>query len=158
MSIRKLWKGFTYFEENDVIVAKITPCFENQKGACLNDLDSKFGFGSTEFHVLREIPNRSISKYLYYITKSKLFLDMGESLMTGAAGQKRVPTSFIKNFIVSTPPIEEQEKIAKYLDIEIIRMDNIIEEIQNQINLLKSYRQSLVSESVTGKIDVRNHN
>lgn len=156
--IHKLWKSFTYFEENDVIVAKITPCFENQKGACLNKLDNKFGFGSTEFHVLREIPGKSISKFLYYITKSKLFLDRGESLMTGAAGQKRVPTSFIQNFIVGTPPIEEQEKISKYLDIEIMRIDRIIDDIQNQIKCSKSYRQSLISEVVTGKINVSNHN
>ncbi len=156
--IHKLWKGFTYFEENDVIVAKITPCFENKKGACLSNLGSNFGFGSTEFHVLREIDKKSVSKFLYYVTKSKLFLDMGESLMTGAAGQKRVPTDFIKNYLVSTLPIKEQKQIGDFLDRRTMEMDSLLNDVKNQIEMLIDYRQALISEAVTGKMDLRNLN
>ncbi len=94
--------GFTNFIKNDVLVAKITPCFENGKGALLDQLDSEIGFGSTEFHVLRSKHNCH-PKFLYYLTKSHNFMDFGEGMMIGSAGQKRVPTDFIENFNVALP-------------------------------------------------------
>lgn len=153
--IKELWNGFTYFEENDTIVAKITPCFENGKGAFLENLDSMIGFGSTEFYVLREIPDVSTSKYLYYITRTNLFRKMGEAFMTGAAGQKRVPTNFIADFIIGLPSVDEQREITDYLDEQTTRMDKSIEKQERQIDHLKEYRTALISEVVTGKIDVR---
>jgi len=153
--IKELWNGFTYFEENDTIVAKITPCFENGKGAFLENLDSMIGFGSTEFHVLREILDVSTSKYLYYITRTNLFRKMGEAFMTGAAGQKRVPTNFIADFIIGLPSVDEQREITDYLDEQTTRMDKSIEKQERQIDHLKEYRTALISEVVTGKIDVR---
>ena len=83
---------------------------------------------------------------------------MGESLMTGAAGQKRVPTDFIKNYLVKTPPIKEQKRIGDFLDRITMEMDSIVNNIKNQIEIIKDYRQALISEAVTGKIDVRNLN
>ncbi|MGI9282279.1 MAG: hypothetical protein ACR2PX_21975 [Endozoicomonas sp.] len=95
--IRDLKQGFTSFQQHDVIIAKITPCFENGKGAYLGGMPTKQGFGSTEFHVLRA--NRhSNPKFLYYLSKTDLFMSLGERLMTGSAGQKRVPTDFLANF------------------------------------------------------------
>ena len=156
-SIRKpvssLWSSFTFFRKNDVIVAKITPCFENGKTALLNELATSVGFGSTEFHVLR--PREQIdSKFLYYVIKSEIFRKIGTAFMSGAAGQKRVPTDFISDFPLVLPSKEEQTHIAQYLDKEISRIDSLIEKETKRIALLKEYRQSLISNVVTGKVKV----
>ena len=79
--------GFTYFERNDVIVAKITPCFENGKGALLDDLETDFGYGSTEFHTIKASA-KVLPKFLYALTRSERFMASGEAFMTGSAGQK----------------------------------------------------------------------
>ena len=153
--IKELFNGFTYFKTNDVIFAKITPCFENGKGALLDSIPTKFGFGSTEFHVLRSVHGISIPKYIYYLTVSNLFRKIGEAFMSGAAGQKRVPTDFVESFIVPCPPSIEQNKIVVYLDHKINQIVTLISKTQNQIDLLQEYRTALISEVVTGKIDVR---
>jgi len=154
--IKDLLNGFTYFEENDVIVAKITPCFENGKGALIRNLGSKVGFGSTEFHVLRTRENIIIKEYLYYLTKSDFFMKLGESSMTGAAGQKRVPTSFLDNFVTCFPnELEEQNLIVNFIENEMTKNDNIIAKIEKEIALLQEYHTALISEVITGKIDVR---
>jgi type I restriction enzyme S subunit len=152
--VAELWNGFTFFRRNDVILAKITPCFENGKGALLNTLETEVGFGSTEYHVLRS--GESItSVFLYFVTKSELFMKIGEAFMTGSAGQKRVPTDFVSEFNIALPPITEQSAIVAYIETECSRLDTIIEKFKNQIDLLKEYRTTLISEVVTGKIDVR---
>src|SRR5689334_20095911 len=106
--ISEVNSGFTYFEKGDVILAKITPCFENGKGALLDNLETNFGFGSTEFHTIRAIETVS-SKLLFYITKSHRFRTIGEALMSGTAGQKRVSADFVKDFPIALPPLGEQE-------------------------------------------------
>lgn len=147
--INELWNGFTYFEELDTIFAKITPCFENGKGAYLVNLGSSVGFGSTEFHVLREIANTSISKYLYYITRFDLFRKTGKSLMIGVAGQKRVPSTFAENFLIGIPPVLEQQSITAYLDHKTTQIDNLISKKQNLIYLLKEDRAAIINQAVT---------
>ncbi len=91
-------QGYTYFAEGDLIVAKITPCFENYKGAIASDLVNGIGFGTTELFVLR--PNeRSDSRYLFYVSISKAFRETGSKIMHGAAGQKRITVDFINNYL-----------------------------------------------------------
>ena len=101
--------GFTSFVDNDVLVAKITPCFENGKGAHVTDLTNGVGFGSTEFHVLRA-KSSIASDFLYRIVYTEEFRAQGERNMVGSAGQRRVPTDFIKNFVMAFPPLPEQKK------------------------------------------------
>jgi restriction endonuclease S subunit len=152
--IVELWKGFTYFENGDTIVAKITPCFENGKGALIEEMGSKIGFGSTEFHVLR--PSVLIQpKFLFYLTKTHIFRKMGETMMYGAAGQKRVPASFLEEYVLGLPPMEEQIQIVRYLDDVLARIKYIAVKAQKEIDLFQEYRLSLISEIVTGKIDIR---
>ena len=150
--IKELWNGFTYFEEGDIIFAKITPCFENGKGALLKDLGSPVGFGSTEFHVLRakEDINR---EFVYYITRTRLFRNMGEALMYGAAGQKRVPTSFLEGFIIVLPPVEEQTTITNYLDRKTIQIDDLIAKKQKLIDLLNEEKTAIINQAVTKGLD-----
>lgn len=107
--------GLTPFKLNDILLAKITPCFENGKGTLVEGISSRYGYASTEFHVLR--PNSRIHpRYLFYFTRSPRFKSKGIKSMTGSAGQKRVPSSFLKNLKIPLPPLHIQEQIADTLD------------------------------------------
>jgi restriction endonuclease S subunit len=144
--------GFTNFVRNDLIFAKITPCFENGKGACLDQMPTKFGFGSTEFHVLRKRSN-SIPKFIYFITKTHLFSELGKALMVGSAGQKRVPTGFISNFPIALPTREEQIAIASFLDRKTAQIDRAVAIKEKQIALLRERKQILIQNAVTRGLD-----
>ena len=108
-------KGFTYFAENDVLFAKITPCMENGKGAVAKELKNGIGFGSTEFHVLRPLKNVSNPLWLYVITMFPKFRSDAEKVMTGTGGQRRVPISYLEQYPISCPPIELQEQFATFV-------------------------------------------
>ena len=105
--------NFTFFKENDVLFAKITPCMENGKGGVAKSLKNNIGFGTTEIHVLRPISNITNSQWIYHLTKLPLFRKDAEIHMTGSAGQKRVPTTYLANFKIKVPPIELQNKFAE---------------------------------------------
>lgn len=145
-------KGYTYFEDNDVLLAKITPCFENGKGALIKNLKHSFGFGSTEFHVLRS-NNVLLPKYIYFLTKSHLFRTIGEAFMEGTAGQKRVSSEFIKNITIPIPPLSEQEHIITYLNKKDTEINTIIEKYTNLIKILKEKKDALVTHIITNGLD-----
>lgn len=107
--------GFTYFQRGDTLLAKITPCMENGKAAHVSNLPHYIGFGSTEFHVLRPGPKID-GRYLFYMIWNPLFRFEAKHRMTGAAGQQRVPTDFIKSYKIPLPPLDEQRRIADILD------------------------------------------
>ena len=115
----KVKKGFTYFENGDVLFAKITPCMENGKGAIAEGLTNNIGMGSTEFHILRPIEGVSSPYWLLALTRLPIFRERASKNMTGTGGQKRVPANYLENFMVGLPPIEEQnryENIYKQAD------------------------------------------
>jgi type I restriction enzyme S subunit len=150
--------GYTYFENKDIILAKITPCFENGKGAMVDHLLNGFGFGTTEFHVLRANENVE-PKFLYYFTHSHLFRVVGEAFMEGAAGQKRISAGFVKDFFMPTPPTKaEQIQISTFLDSETAKTDKLIKKIEKRIRLLEEYKKAIINNVVTGKTDVRDQN
>ncbi|GCE15105.1 restriction endonuclease subunit S [Tengunoibacter tsumagoiensis] len=140
-------KGLTFFERNDVLVAKITPCFENGKGACLDTLKTRFGFGSTEFHILRAKRN-AISRYIFYQTQTVEFRQQLELEMIGTAGQKRVPLQSIRNYVL---PVlhsrEEQQAIAAVLS----DMDTEIEALEQRRDKTVMVKQGMMQELLTGK-------
>ena len=152
--IEEVAAGYTYFRDGDVAVAKITPCFENVKGAVVKGLKNGIGFGTTELHVLR--PSFSIDQhFLFYLTISYAFRKLGESEMYGSAGQKRVPEDFIKNLKHPIPILAEQRSIAVFLDHETGHIDVLTTKVYESISKLREYRTALISAAVTGKIDVR---
>ena len=147
--------GYSSFAKNDVVVAKITPCFENGKGACLDNLKTEIGYGTTEFITLRAYGS-ILPKYLYYITRTSYFRLFGAEVMTGSAGQKRVPTDFISNFIIGIPQkIEEQRMIVDYIEKTSLMINNTLSKLTKEIDYIVEYKASLISSVVTGKIDVR---
>lgn len=132
-------KGFTYFEKNDVVVAKITPCFENGKAAYLDSLETQIGFGTTEFHVIRADIEKLDGKYLFYLVWNKWFRHLGERNMSGSGGQKRVPADFLKELKIPLPPLEEQKRIAMILD----KADAIRRKRQQAIQLVDDFLRSV---------------
>ena len=106
----KVKKGFTYFENNDVLFAKITPCMENGKGAIVHGLTNGIGMGSTEFHVLRPINGISSPYWLLALTRMPIFRECAAKNMSGTGGQKRVSASYLDHFMVGLPAIEEQRR------------------------------------------------
>ena len=151
--IADVFEGYTYFCDNDVIVAKITPCFENGKGAAVRGLENGIGFGTTELFVLRPGPETA-SEYLYYLTVSSRFRTLGTVSMQGAAGQQRVTDLFIKDYVLALPPLHEQRAIASTLDRETARIDALSNKNDELIALLREKRSALISAAVTGKISV----
>ena len=151
----QLKNGYTYFEENDILIAKVTPCFENGKIVLVKNLATPVGFGSTEFIVIRPNPQKVFTPFLYYILYNAPLRRIGKHFMTSAVGLKRVPTEFIENFQIPIPTYQEQTQIANFLDRKTGQIDELIAAEQRKVELLKEYRQSLISEAVTGKIDIR---
>lgn len=145
--ISELWSGFTCFTKGDIIIAKITPCFENGKGAHLKNLETDIGFGSTEFHVIRA--KLVTPELLYYITRSKLFMVLGEAFMTGAAGQKRVPSDFITEYKLCYPPKLEQVSIANYLDRKTAQIDVLVADKKRLLGLYEEEKTAIINQAVT---------
>jgi type I restriction enzyme S subunit len=147
--IGEIETGYTYFREGDVTVAKITPCFENGKGAVMRGLVGGFGFGTTELTVARPRTGLATSEYLHWLFSSSPFRPLGEASMYGAGGQKRVPDDFFRDFVSGLPPLVEQTAIASFLDRETAKIDVLVAEQEKLIALLKEKRQAVISHAVT---------
>ena len=134
----EVMKGYNYFANGDVIVAKITPCMENGKAAFVRDLPHGIAFGSTEFHVLR--PGTQLDgRYLFYMLWNDAYRHIAKRNMTGTAGQKRVPKSFLERFTIPLPPLSEQKRIADILD----KADAIRRKRQEAIDVFELLRASV---------------
>lgn len=145
-SYKDVKSGYTSFTEGDVLVAKITPCFENLKGAYIKNMRSEVGFGSTEFHVVRPL-NDTDSRFVYYITMSSEFRRKGMGEMTGSAGQKRVQSSFLRSYPIPMFPVEEQVYIANIISA----WDHAIEQTERLIAAKRRRKQGLMQQLLTGK-------
>ncbi len=150
--LEEVYNGYTYFKNNDVVIAKITPCFENGKGSLVPELQNGIGFGTTEFHVLRALASID-EEYLFYLSISDPFRTIGASEMLGAGGQKRIPEDFIKDFRLGIPPIEEQQKIATFLDYKTQQIDQLIEKKKALIEKLEEKRIAVITQAVTKGLD-----
>ena len=154
-SIGEVETGYTYFRDGDVAIAKITPCFENGKGAVMVGLTKGIGFGTTELIIVRPIEELVSSGYLDRMFRSHPFRQLGEAAMYGAGGQKRVPDDFVRNFAIGIPPRAEQTTISAFLHNEAAKLDGLVEKARLTIDLLQERRSALISAAVTGQIDVR---
>jgi type I restriction enzyme, S subunit len=150
--IQTLAGGYTSFKDGDVLIAKIPPCYENGKGALCAGLIGGIGFGTTELHVLRTTTDLD-PKFLFYLTRASDFRAIGAAMMDGAAGQKRVPQSFLENTAIGIPPLSEQHSIAAFLDRETARLDALIAKKERLLALLAEKRAALISHAVTKGLD-----
>lgn len=141
-------KGFTNFENEDVLLAKITPCFENGKAAIVRNLTNGYGFGSTEFYVLRPHKKLILPEYVYSIIKSHSFAEPGKYKMVGAAGQKRLPKEYVLNYKFPLPSIELQEQFAE----KVRAINSYIKEQKEELENAKQMFQSLLHHAFTGKL------
>lgn len=146
--------GFSSFKDKDVLVAKITPCFENGKGAYVENLLNGIGFGSTEFHVVRADESKILSKYLFYHLNSTKFRKYGEVHMTGSAGQKRVPKDYIESYKIFLPSLLEQEKIVQILST----WDSAIEKQEQLIEKKKEFKKGLMQRLLSGEVRFKEFN
>src|SRR5882672_3349022 len=140
-SFGEVQNGFTYFQNNDVLIAKITPCFENGKIA-LATIKNSLGFGSTEFHVIRRKPELLDPTYLLHFLRQPRIRIEGENKMTGSAGQRRVPKHFIENLEILLPPLPEQRYIAAILN----KADSLREKRRQAITKLNELLKSIFIE------------
>lgn len=138
--------GYTYVGENDVLIAKITPCFENRKGSIARGLKNEIGFATTEVIPFRVL-NKKNNRFLYYLLSCNPFRQIAEGAMYGAGGQKRVGDSFIANYHFAKPSAEECDAIANFLDHETAKIDTLINKQQQLVKLLKEKRDILVHEA-----------
>ena len=109
-------KGYTKFQNGDLIWARITPCMQNGKSAIVNGLDNTFGYGSTEYHVVRNKNENYSVDFAYHLLRTKAVLNDAVNHFTGSAGQQRVPKTYLENLIVPVPPLLVQKEISEYLN------------------------------------------
>lgn len=147
----KVKKGFSRFQEGDLLVAKITPCFQNRKSCVAKSLINGAGAGSTEFHVMRCVSDVD-AKFLLYFFKSEYFIRYGENHFNGTVGQQRVGAQDIKDCLIPVPPVEEQACIVAKLEeafAEIDRAEKAYEELQT---LAGVFRGQILQEAIQGKL------
>lgn len=152
--LEEVQSGYSRFCEGDVVVAKITPCFENGKGALIQGIISGVGFGTTELHVLTPGPDLD-GRFLYYVTMDPRFRGYGQASMTGAAGQQRVPEDFLRDFRVPLLPLVEQSAIADFLDSETAQIDALVAAKERLLEVLAEKRRALITHAVTRGLDPR---
>ena len=154
----KTWKdiknGFTHFRENDILMSKITPCFQNLKSCIAINLVSGHGAGTTELHVLRPIIMYNL--YILYFLKTPNFIKNGVINMTGTAGQQRVPVNYISTYLFPLPPLKEQERIVKKIDELMALCDKLEQEEEKLLaldkNFIENLPKSILQYAVEGKL------
>ena len=134
-TLGELRKGFTPFQEDDVIFAKITPCMQNGKSAVARGLANGLGFGSTEFHVIRCGP-RVLPDWIWYFLRQRSVKEAAQHSFRGSAGQQRVPADFLKQLTIPVPDRDEQHRLVR-----------CISECMKRINEIRSLRDQVVRES-----------
>ena len=129
-------KGYTKFQDGDIIWARITPCMQNGKSTILTNLVNGKGYGSTEFHVIRIKSNDVLPQYIHTLLRHFDVLSDAKKYFTGSAGQQRVPTSYLENLLIPVPPLEVQKQIAD-------EYASGIEQAKQGYNKIISYKQDL---------------
>lgn len=143
---------YTFFKDNDILFAKVTPCFENQNIAIANNLVNGIGFGSSEINVLRLKSDVSL-RYMFYVICSNRFYNTGCSSMCGVGGLKRINPRAVSTFEFTMPSLAEQEAIAAYLDKECEKIGRKIELLERKADAYSRLRRSLINRAVTRGLD-----
>jgi type I restriction enzyme S subunit len=140
--------SYNSFENGDILLAKVTPCFENGNLTIVDNLVNGFGYGTSEIFVLRANQEIILRKYLFYALQEYNFKSFGVSEMTGTAGLKRVPSSYLDNHILFLPSITEQTIIVRFLDDKCGKIDALIENEEKTIAELKEFKKSIIQREI----------
>lgn len=143
---------YTFFSNNDILFAKVTPCFENQNIAIAQNLTNGIGLGSSEINVLRLKSNVSL-RYVFYLICSNQFYNIGCASMCGVGGLKRINPRTVSTFEFNMPIIDEQEAIAAYLDKECDKIRRKIELLERKADAYSRLRRSLINRAVTRRLN-----
>ena len=148
-------KGFTHFQNKDVILAKITPCFQNRKSTVLTELEGGMGAGTTEIYTFRTLSSL-LSEFLLYIFKTQDFISAGIKNFSGTAGQQRVPRIFVENYCIPLPPLSEQKRIVKAIEEALAKVDEYAESYNRLEQLDKEFpdklKKSILQYAMQGKL------
>ncbi len=143
--------SYTYFTEGDVLLAKITPCFENGKLGIANNLVNGIGFGSSEYIVFR--PNKNIDKeWLYYFLNRESFRILGSQHMSGSVGHKRVTKEFIEDTLIPLIPIAKQNELVSKIDNVFLQCQTLKKVSQSKIRELVFLKQSILKQAFSGEL------
>ena len=148
IKVSQLTSGLTYCEQGDIVLAKVTPCFENGNLAIVPKVENGCCYASSELFVFRP-KNNVLDRFLFYTFLNRSFIDAGASTMRGTGGLKRVTTEFANSAATPLPPLSEQHSIVSYLDDKCGKIDKMLEGKQKQIDLLAEMKQRIIADSVT---------
>jgi type I restriction enzyme S subunit len=148
---KEVRRGYTYFEEGDVLFAKITPCMENGKAAIARQLPDHLGFGSTEFHVLRPGPTIT-AEWLWSFVRQERFRKEAKATFRGGVGQQRVPQEFLELHLIPLPPLEEQRRIVAHLDAMQERIGALKAAQEETKARLQNLEQSILGKAFRGEL------
>lgn len=139
---------YTYFGNQDLLIAKVTPCFENGNIAIARNLLNGIGFGSSEIFVLR--PNKEvISQYLFYLSQSRDFQDKACATMCGVGGLKRISPLFMRTYEFDMPSIENQQRMVTYLDTKLSEIDHQVSLLTSKRDAYLRLKKSIINHAVT---------
>jgi type I restriction enzyme, S subunit len=140
-------KGYTRFQEGDLLWAKITPCMENGKSAIASNLINHYGYGSTEFHVLRQKQDDFKIEFLYHLLRMKIIRNNATSYFTGSAGQQRVPKGYLEELVVPKPPLNIQIEIINHLNVSKDKIKRLKKEASiNKELAIKEFEESIFNK------------
>lgn len=148
---KEVSRGYTRFEEGDIVFAKITPSMENGKIAIAIGLAGGRAVGSTEYHVLR--PSSLLSgRYLLHFLLQYSTRQLARSMMRGVAGQLRVPADFFSSIKIPVPPVDEQRQIVEAIETQFARLDAAVAALERARIRLKRYRASVLKAACEGRL------
>jgi type I restriction enzyme S subunit len=143
---KEVSKGYTFFQEGDVLFAKITPCMQNGKHAIARNLIDGIGFGSTEFHVLRP-GEQVIAEWLHFFLRQNSILEEAMGHFEGSVGQQRVPADFLRKLQIPLPPVAEQQRLVFTLQQQLVAADTARTAAEVQLATLRALPATLLKHT-----------
>lgn len=144
---------YTFFANGDLLIAKVTPCFENGNIAIANDLLNGVGFGSSEIFVLRVNKKKALNTYMFYVSETEDFQGKACATMHGVGGLKRIDPLFMRTYEFNLPPLEVQQRIVSYLDNKTAKIDRDVSLLQKKRDAYTRLKSSIINRAVTRGIN-----
>ena len=149
---KKVKKGYTHFADNDIGIAKITPCFENKKSVVFSGLINGYGAGTTELHIVRTISSLVIPEYLLNFVKRDDFITGGVLTFSGDVGQQRVTKDYVANYLFTLPPLNEQQRILNAVHNANSLIESIEKSKDNLIRDIDKTKSKILDLAIRGKL------